>query len=355
MMNDQEARGAENKNNFDLIRLIAAMQVAVVHIFTHLGIDGSLIDCLSYLPGVPVFFFISGYLISKSFAKSSGARWQYRNFFMNRFFRLYPALIICFVFSLFSAYLTGYLNTVQASPAEIVTWVVAQITVFQFYNPEFMRNYGTGVLNGSLWTIAVEIQFYILTPILAVLFSRRKILWGALFVAFLIINALNTALNPLTTVPGKILNVSFLPWLYMFMAGVYVAESDWARKFIMSLNPVLCVVLYLSSYLVGRDLGLGAGNNINVVSFLLLCIIIYRSAHAFPDISGRVLRGNDISYGVYIYHMPVVNLVLYYGLQGNIGSALLAITVTLLLASISWFYIEKRALRFKRRSSRWLT
>ncbi len=64
------------KNNFDLIRLFAAFQVALVHVFRIMEIEtawvGSFILHLFYLfPGVPIFFFISGFLISRSYENNS--------------------------------------------------------------------------------------------------------------------------------------------------------------------------------------------------------------------------------------------------------------------------------------------
>jgi peptidoglycan/LPS O-acetylase OafA/YrhL len=41
---------------------------------------------------------------------------------------------------------------------------LAQLSIVQFYNPDFLRGYGVGVLNGSLWTISVELQFYVMLP-----------------------------------------------------------------------------------------------------------------------------------------------------------------------------------------------
>ena len=46
------------KNNFDLIRLFAAFQVAITHASIHLGYKHPIIDAISFLPGVPIFFLL---------------------------------------------------------------------------------------------------------------------------------------------------------------------------------------------------------------------------------------------------------------------------------------------------------
>ena len=64
------------KNNYDLIRLVAALQVVMHHMIEHLNIH---IDHASYsytlfkaFPGVPIFFFISGFVISLAYESSNG-------------------------------------------------------------------------------------------------------------------------------------------------------------------------------------------------------------------------------------------------------------------------------------------
>ena len=59
----------DRNNNFDLIRLLAALQVLFWHGAVHLGIMprfGIFKEILFQLPGVPIFFTISGFLISYS-------------------------------------------------------------------------------------------------------------------------------------------------------------------------------------------------------------------------------------------------------------------------------------------------
>ena len=66
-------------NNFDLIRLCAATQVIILHAADHLrlfqvsGTVGAIVSVIGFFPGVPTFFFISGFLISKSWESSASA------------------------------------------------------------------------------------------------------------------------------------------------------------------------------------------------------------------------------------------------------------------------------------------
>ena len=65
-------------NNFDLIRLAAALQVAFIHAVADLGVAAPwpLRPIAEWFPGVPIFFFISGFLISKSFEKEDNLKYE---------------------------------------------------------------------------------------------------------------------------------------------------------------------------------------------------------------------------------------------------------------------------------------
>lgn len=74
-------------NNLDLLRLFFAFQVVLSHTAGHIGL--AIPSFLGYLPGVPAFFFVSGFLIYASYINSPG-----KNFIYNRFLRLFPALFV---------------------------------------------------------------------------------------------------------------------------------------------------------------------------------------------------------------------------------------------------------------------
>ena len=96
------------------------------------------------------------------------------------------------------------------------------------------------------------------------------------------------------------------------------------------------------------------GNEINPLSYLLLAALVFRLAFTRPPLSDRLLHRNDVSYGIYIYHMPVINLLVHHGFVGSSWAVVAASLATLLLAVASWFCIERPALRLKRLALRHL-
>jgi peptidoglycan/LPS O-acetylase OafA/YrhL len=340
-------------NNFDLIRLAAAMQVAVVHALTHLNLGSSLaFDLLFAFPGVPVFFFVSGFLVSASYDRSPSL-WAYAR---ARALRLFPALWAVTALSILSVALTGYFATVAMDWRVFALWVLGQATVVQFFNPDVLRGYGVGVLNGSLWTLAVEIQLYVLLPLLALLLARVRraaVPAAALAVLAGAASAAVSAGPHAATFAGKLLWVSALPWLWMFLLGL-LAQRHWPRlrpfvegRFLWWL--ALYAAAVAGAVLLRERLGvLGHGNKSSVLLFWPLAGLVLSAAFTQPGLARRLLRGHDLSYGLYLVHMPVLNLFLHSGLQPGYGGMAACLTISLGLAAASWRFLERPILRRKR-------
>jgi peptidoglycan/LPS O-acetylase OafA/YrhL len=132
------------------------------------------------------------------------------------------------------------------------------------------------------------------------------------------------------------------------MLGAYISQSDTLKRRILSTNPFIYLTIYLSSYYLGFRYNLPTGNSINFVSYIALCLLTLKLAHTRPALSKTLLDGNDLSYGIYIYHMPIVNFMLFYGFKDTVWSLLIVLMVTVGMAFMSWKFIEKPSLKLKK-------
>jgi len=82
--------------------------------------------------------------------------------------------------------------------------------------------------------------------------------------------------------------------------------------------------------------------------FCLLGLVVFSIAYSAPNMSRKILGGNDISYGVYIYHMPIINVLIFIGAIGHIAYVVLATVLILSAALLSWQMVERPALAMKR-------
>ena len=341
-------------NSLDLVRLLAAFQVAMFHCFHYIpniASESIFFKLILLFPGVPIFFFISGYLISKSYESKPNLR----EFGKNRALRIYPALIVCVVINVFAIALTGYFQAEQVQTHEVLLLVAAKSSFVQFYNPDFMRAFGDGVLNGSLWTICVELQFYLITPIVYILMRKWNLLstQNLLLLALLFLLANRALVYTAPEFGGstiwKLARVSFIPWFYMFVIGI-VFQREYNRiHSLLTRVPALPIVgAYMVFAFYGSQNGLALGNYVSPVIFAALAVVIFRVSYSLQPFTRRVLRGNDISYGLYIWHMPVINHLLYTSETTHYWSSYLALAISFFLALLSWKLIEKPTLKLKK-------
>jgi peptidoglycan/LPS O-acetylase OafA/YrhL len=91
-----------------------------------------------------------------------------------------------------------------------------------------------------------------------------------------------------------------------------------------------------------------SGNAISLLLFIPLVTTALSLAYTRPTTSHRILGNNDISYGLYIYHMPLVNFMIESGFRGLIWGAVTAIAATFAFAISSWAFVERPSLKRKR-------
>ncbi len=331
-------------NNFDLIRLVAALQVVVSHgtDYLHATAWQPIMAVLAFLPGVPIFFVISGFLISASWERAPSLR----EYLRNRVLRIYPALWVCLLFSI-AVFLSAGVR--PDSLTHFVAWFAAQATIVQFYNPAFLRTFGIGVLNGSLWTIPVELQFYVLLPFLAFVARRRPERWLVLtLVAGIVMVLARVELSARETMLQKLFGVSIVPYLFYFLVGILMRYLYERRPGIFVQRGWVWAAAYAAwAWIEIRFSLAGAyGNLLNVTSIVLIAMLTVSMAFTARRVSSRVLRGNDISYGLYIYHAPMINLLIAYQVTGRPAFVLFLVATTV-IAMLSWHFIEKPALALK--------
>jgi len=145
--------------------------------------------------------------------------------------------------------------------------------------------------------------------------------------------------------------LSPLPWFGMFAAGAMAQRYrerivPMLKGRLLQMLALYCALAALSKNVPLYPLLRADGNAMGVLNFIALCPLILSAAYAAPHIGDRLLQRNDISYGIYLFHGPVINLVIYSGLSGAQGY-LVVLCVTLLLAVLSWTLLEKKCLSLR--------
>jgi len=333
-------------NNFDLLRILAASQVVATHTLWHLQIARpAWWPVVEACPGVAVFFVISGFLISASYERSSG----WKSYACNRILRIYPGLWCCVFATVLVACAFGY-SFFNWSAA---LWLTAQL-IGVIYTPEFLKSFGFGSYNGSLWTIPIELQFYCAVPLLYWVTRKvqnRTLCFSIVWVCFVLVAfASCVVFAPLSELEGepalqKLFRYSFIPHIYLFLTGVLMQRLGVYKMNWIAGKAIYWVIAYLAVYLF-----IPHSPASYVLEMLMLGVAAVSGAYTAPGVSRKLLRGNDISYGVYIYHGLFINVFIELALTKRaVFMALLAVC-TYVAGYVSWIWVERPFLRSKKQT-----
>jgi peptidoglycan/LPS O-acetylase OafA/YrhL len=348
------------ENNFDLIRLFAAFQVVCWHSLEHLNLSerlpALLREFISFFPGVPIFFTVSGFLIYASYDRNP----FFVNYLKNRCLRIFPGLWFAFIVTFVILIVTGFISPVILFSKSVVLWVLSQITIFQFYTPEILRGFGVGAPNGSLWTLFIEFSFYLFLPVFFLVVRRTRIkkFYLVLVLGFISLlyniwyhKMINTSIVP-ESIVLKLLGLNLLPYLFYFLIGALIYEKwDQIKGFYQNkgwywLIAYIVYCLVFSSWL-GKFVPSYWPNIWGLMSIILIAQATISIAFTNITVSNKLLQHNDISYGLYLFHMPIINLMLHLNLAAGRWALIIVFTITIITALISWFLVEKPALSLK--------
>lgn len=149
----------------------------------------------------------------------------------------------------------------------------------------------------------------------------------------------------------KLLGVSLAPYLYCFILGALLYYSwDKIKKFFEGKFLIWLAVYLVACYAFKIRPSYYIESVSTIIANLLLGIVTISAAFTCPKLGG-FLKGNDISYGLYIYHMIVINVMVHIGAVGKPIHFVIAAALSIALASLSWFLLEKPCLALKRKAS----
>lgn len=328
-------------NNLEWLRLIFATQVVAEHAAEHLGMR--IPEIFGRFPGVPAFFFVSGFLIYASYLNAPGKR-----YFENRFLRLFPALALVTMGGAFVALVAHGGGDLRDNFKVYALWALAQTTLGQAYNPALFRDVGVGVMNGALWTLTTEILFYLAVPPLVRAERAFRFVLPVLIAVSYAVYVIGPSLLDQRIYRDKtaydVIALTPIAWGWMFGIGILAVKhfgmvSRGLRYFPWAAIPI-ALMIHLGE---GPVFG-SAGNRLGIAYFVCYVCLVLWFAFATPFVKLKT----DLSYGTYIWHLPVINFLLVLGTP-NVP---LAFLLTFAMATLSWFLVEKPALKLKHRSLR---
>lgn len=321
-------------NNFNFIRLAAALAVLIGHTYTLSGlcsspvIFGTTVDRL----GLLIFFMMSGFLITNSWQKDPSIK----RYAVKRFFRLYPALTINLLFVVlvlgpivticdlqtYFTYCWGYLqNNLRLRTDYLLPGV--------FVN----SNYG---VNGSLWTLPIEVCMYILIPILITFFRLKSNKYYSQCLILILVGIVCVidvffVNHPFTSTVYGIDMLQAYQLMTFYLIGV-VYTMPLVKKY---LNFPLATALLLIV------ICLNVNSEFSLI-FQLIFLPYFVFSFAFCSSSGLQYIGkkHEISYGIYIWSFPITQTVLYFMAKEGVALSIESLLVVVIALSMVVGYLS---------------
>ena len=330
--------------DIDGLRAVAILSVLFFHAFPQVVRGGFV--------GVDVFFVISGYLISTIiYSNLQNGSFSFKDFYLRRIRRIFPALFAV----LASAFIFGWFFL---TPREYET-LNQQIAAGAGFISNFIFWRQSGYFDIAadkkpllhLWSLAVEEQFYIFWPLL--LWASWRLRANLLMV---------TAVVAISSFGLNISKIGIDP-----IGAFYAPQTRFWELLIGAMLAYVTLHPQRIFGVVGSKL-----KDIASIAGLILVLgsaLLFNKALAFPGwwalipvvgstllifsgpdgiINRTLLRSKAmiwvglISYPLYLWHWPILSLArIYLGASLSVPEALLALAVAVILARITFLFIEK--------------
>ncbi|MDR2236792.1 MAG: acyltransferase [Chryseobacterium sp.] len=318
------------KNNFDFIRVLLAFIVFV----GHLGAL-SFSKQLSVLEKSPVeiavfsFFVVSGFLIARSYDRSSSLK----SYAKKRFNRIVPAyLLVVFLCALLLSLVSTLPFAEYFGNPQVYKYLFWNSLFLNFKAPWLPGVFGNQAVNGALWTMKVEMCFYIAVPLMFLLFGKNNKYRNT---SLIVLYFLSLIYLNYFEMQGKMSMAKQLPGsLCYFIGGMLIYfHFDQFIKYKNILFTIAIITVWIDLIF-----------HIKLFSPIMISIIVLYIAYSFKFLNNFGKYG-DFTYGIYIFHFPIIRVFETTGLFAHYNPYLMSIVCMFVVIGVgiaSWHLFEKK-------------
>jgi peptidoglycan/LPS O-acetylase OafA/YrhL len=347
----------EHVTALDGVRGLGVAAVVVHHLKVH-HLGGLYI-------GVDIFFALSGFLITSSLLRDGTTR--LRSFWARRAWRVGPAAAVL---------LGWYVAVSLGDPDRHLRLSFARYAALQYINVDMANGPPPGSTSphlGHLWSLAAEVQFYVVWPLVLLLVLRRHVTPARIF-------ALSAAIATASVLLRWYLAEAGQPWgrLYfgpdvrgtaLFTGAAVAALVHWRAQ--DGDNPVLRSLDRAAAFLVLPAIatfawygwsgsltwqpGLTWGLSLVAVA---AAVLVLHASGTRPSPVNRLLATKPftflgtISYSLYLWHVPIIAIVVARWPEiSTVAKAAVVVPVSMALAIASYYLVERPLMSSSRRGA----
>lgn len=324
------------RKDLQILRGIAVLLLVLYHL--------GFVTFESGFLGVDVFFVISGYLMAAIYKPDNKAE-----FFRKRARRLLPAYFSTVLITLFVSGLvsTPYDFSLVVNQSQFAMLFASNIG-FWLQSPYFDNGYFKPLLH--LWSLGIEIQFYLLVPSLYWLLRKTRAYgyWALVFVSIATCFVM-VGISPKTSffwLPFRLWEFLFGFGIAIFLAGRITPRASWVGALgftLILLIPLLPVNIEAKSYVSGQPGLIGLA-----ICAATAVVLLFGLPEKMKDcqLATLIERLGNWSYSIYLAHFPAIVLGLYQPFSGTLlksqSTSQLAVVTALVvtLSALLYRFIE---------------
>lgn len=291
--------------------------------------------------GVGSFFALSGFLMFYSYERHA----DLKGYVARRLKRILPPYVFIVLLASFSLVAVSTLSWQEYfSNPQFYKYLLYNLLFLNFLQPSLPGVFDNGIMldtavNGALWTMKGEVICYLMVPLVYKLISRRPkkaswmlaILMLACFIAYITFELLQGYLNR----DFNVISRQFRVFTFFYAGALINVNFEKIRKYKWQTLAIVVVLIALASLK-------GYYYEIVIRPFSDSMLVIWCSM--IGAWGAFLSKYNSISYQVYLFHWPIIQVLLSCGIISSVGAVaglFLAITLTFVLAAFSWFCIDK--------------
>lgn len=334
------------RNDISFLRALSIIAVLLYH-FKFTYFKGGFI-------GVDIFFVISGYLMTRiiltGFSKNN---FSIFDFYKKRIFRILPALLV--MITSFAILIYFFI------PTQFINYMKVYSSSSLFLSNIFLYNLNAGYFNAPqqlnfllhTWSLSVEWQFYMLYPLVLMVFKKaylNKKLFNFFYLGIIFLSIGLMVLHYLFSHSYSFYMLDTRAWEMMFGGLAFLYRDLFEHKkinlkknlFYLSFFIILCFLVLIDEHYIRWWPFITTVIPVGCTALILILNL------DFKLFDNKIIKYiGDISYSLYLWHWPFFVFSIFFGLNDNLIHKIIFIMISVIFAILSYHFIEKRSYQNK--------
>ncbi len=296
--------------------------------------------------GVDIFFVISGFIITKIIMDNKIENFSLLYFYERRIKRIIPLLSVVLIISIISLFFIFDFFLLNKNINASIS-IFSAISNFYFWSSAVLYQFAeeNNLINLHFWSLSIEMQFYILFPLLFIFFRKNEKFLHLFVLCFLILSYLFVV--KIYKVHNFFNFYNSFSRVFEFFSGAMIffysskLKNFVNEKFHLSLYFLGLVILFIYlQFLQNEAFHPSPYAPVFIISLALM--IIFNNDNSLKKLKKYFSYLGKISYSLYLWHFPILVIASYSLSELTDLHKIILIAICFLFSIISYFLVEKK-------------